>query len=350
MSIAEHYSYAIGALSLASAVKVAFFRGKASGKLAQKPGIRGAMLAVGLSEAQVANYLTRYRKENHLDELIIACVNSPKSVTLAGDEIAISMLETQLNEDGAFTRKLKVNVAYHSPHMTMVSQEYRQFLDDLVTDTQDSRIEGTMISSVTGWPVEANELTTANYWVKNMESPVRFCDAVSQLLASQDGRSGRRGLGKISDMLEIGPHAVLQGPVMDILKNLHQEAERRYDSVLKRRSKGMDTMLNALGRLHCLGYPVDLLEVNMLSGIRRESARVLTDLPSYPFDHSISYWHESQRGRDFRFRKEARLDLLGLPIGDSGPAELGQKWRKITRILETPWVQDHVVSSHTNGA
>ncbi|KAF2800540.1 ketoacyl-synt-domain-containing protein [Melanomma pulvis-pyrius CBS 109.77] len=337
-------AYTIGALSFESAMRVAFFRGKASSNLTRNSAIRGAMLAAGLSAAQAAVYLIRFRKDNPSQKVVIACINSPKSVTLAGDEIAISALKTQLEGDDIFARKLSVNVAYHSPHVTLVSPEYRSFLDNLETGEQSIHAHQTMVSSVTGWPIEASELIKAGYWVRNMESPVRFSDAVSQAIAPRNGGSGRQNPSEVSDVLEIGPHSALQGPVMEILKNLNKFGEIRYDSVLNRRANSVDTMMNALGRLYCLGYPADLLAINRLSDMRREDVKVLTDLPSYPFDHSKSYWHEGQRGRDFRFRKEPRLDLLGLPNGDRGPTTLGRSWRKITRLSETPWVQDHVIN------
>ncbi|KAF2492668.1 hypothetical protein BU16DRAFT_620023 [Lophium mytilinum] len=343
-------AYSIGALSFSSALKVAFFRGKVSGSLARTPGIQGSMLAVGLSETEAGVYLDVLRREKPSQKAVVACINSHKSMTLAGDAIAISTLKKQLDEDGVFARKLHVNVAYHSHHVKPFSEEYRQSLNGLEARDQHDETQPVMISSVTGRPVDPSELVKVEYWVSNMESSVRFMDAVSQLVSSpcvSNGLNGQRSTSEVSDMLEIGPHAVLQGPVKDTLTALNQATAIQYGSVLNRRVGGVESFLNAMGRFYCLGYPVDLAAINGLSEKQKDETKMLTDLPSYPFDHSKVYWNESRLGRAFRFRKEARLDLLGLPIADGGPPELGRRWRKITRIFETPWVQDHVISETT---
>ncbi|KAF2807319.1 ketoacyl-synt-domain-containing protein [Mytilinidion resinicola] len=343
-------AYSIGALSLASALRISFFRGRVSGNLARTPSIRGGMLAVGLSEAEATIYLHEFQKEYSSQEAVVACINSPKSVTLAGDAIAISTLQKQLDQDGVFARKLHVNVAYHSPHVKLFSQEYRKSLNNLEAGDSYRETDAVMVSSVTGRPVEPSELIKAEYWISNMESPVRFMEAVSQSVFSPhvcDGLSGQRITSDVSDLLEIGPHAVLQGPVKDTLTALNQAKAIRYDSVLNKRVDSVESLLNVMGRLHCLGYPVDLIAINGLSDKQKDETKMLTDLPSYPFDHSKAYWYESLLGRNFRLRKEVRLDLLGLPIADGGPPELGRRWRKITRVSETPWVQDHVISETT---
>ncbi|KAF2262720.1 ketoacyl-synt-domain-containing protein [Lojkania enalia] len=331
-------AYSIGAISPASALKIAFHRGKATATLAQSTDVRGAMLAVGLSEAKATVYLVKYREESPSTTIVVACINSPTNVTLAGDEVAINTLKTKLEMDGVFARKLRVNVAYHSPHVTMISEEYRQLIGNLEPGDSSEGKETSMISSVTGRPVEINYLRSADYWVRNMESPVRFSYAISQATSPPGG---------VSDLLEIGPHAVLQGPIKDTLTALNKAGEVHYHSVLNRRLAGVEPFLSALGQLYCLGYPIDILAVNMLSNTSKSKLKTLADLPSYPFDHTKSYSHESRLGREFRLRKEARLDLLGLPILDNGPFELGRRWRKITRVSETPWVQDHVINDTT---
>lgn len=45
---------------------------------------------------------------------IIACINSPESVTLAGDVPALDEIAARLKEKGLFGRKLKVPLAFHS--------------------------------------------------------------------------------------------------------------------------------------------------------------------------------------------------------------------------------------------
>ncbi|KAF6218695.1 hypothetical protein HO133_006046 [Letharia lupina] len=132
----------------------------------------------------------------------------------------------------------------------------------------------------------------------------------------------------------------MQGPTKDILRGIDKDGIS-YDSVMVRSVSALDTLLDAVDRLTCFGYPVDISEVNK-SGMKPAIQMVLPNLPEYPFDHSRSYWHDSRYNKDgSRFRNNLRLDLLGTPVSDWNP--LGARWRKIIRISETPWIEDHKV-------
>ena len=72
-------------------------------------------------------------------------------------------------------------------------------------------------------------------------------------------------------------------------------------------------MLEAIERLHYTGHVVDVDKVNNSSGDGLDRPAILANLSEYPFDHSRIIWTESRLSRAFRFRKEARLDLLATP-------------------------------------
>ncbi|TGO44377.1 hypothetical protein BCON_0532g00010 [Botryotinia convoluta] len=162
-------AYACGGLSFESACKVAFFRGQVAKKIRhsckQHPH---AMISINLAEFEVQLYITKILGLSNSGSLTIACVNSPCNVTLSGLESDIDLLQQQLNTDGIFGRKLKTGVAYHSPQMNDVADEYSDLLQTLVIDrTPLSPI--IMISSVTGKRIANLEsLSQAQYWVKNM--------------------------------------------------------------------------------------------------------------------------------------------------------------------------------------
>ncbi|KAJ5951025.1 uncharacterized protein N7479_009438 [Penicillium vulpinum] len=104
--------YAAGYLSREDAMRVAWFRGFFSQKMAESDR-RGGMLATGISAADVQKYLDEVPPRS----VVVACVNSPASTTLLGDVDFIDQLEARLQQDGHFARKLRINTAYHSPHM-----------------------------------------------------------------------------------------------------------------------------------------------------------------------------------------------------------------------------------------
>lgn len=304
------------------------------------------MLAVGLSKTKVTSYMDRVIKEFDHSQLTVACINSPGSVTVSGEMVQVDALKAQLDQDGIFSRKLKVGVAYHSHQMQEIASQYHQAIGPLESGPgQKGRPE--MSSSLTGTWAEPNELMDATYWVRNLTSPVRFTDAMSLICQPSsdnpskclDG-SHRRSMA-IHQVLEIGPHSVLQGPCKEILRSLNKSDKIQYYSTLVRNVSALDTLLSAMGHLYTAGYRVNLSRVNRESPCLG-ALQALTDLPEYPFDRTRSYWHESRLSRNSRLRRYGKNDLLGLPDANWNPAEA--RWRNIIRVSEMPWVLDHKVS------
>lgn len=98
-------AYACGALTMDEAIVVAYLRGLAFTKQPIRPG---GMAAVGLGREAVTPYLC--------GDAVIACENSPQSVTLAGDVEGINKVMARVKEDSPdiFARRLKVEMAFHS--------------------------------------------------------------------------------------------------------------------------------------------------------------------------------------------------------------------------------------------
>ena len=105
-------------------------------------------------------------------------------------------------------------MAYHSSHLESTASEYERSIQQLEKGycASDSM---TIISSVTGQRISYGELCTAQYWVKNMVSPVRFSDVIAQLCAHSAQKSCKKlDLGhkehlQVDLLLEIGPHSAL---------------------------------------------------------------------------------------------------------------------------------------------
>ncbi|CEL10219.1 hypothetical protein ASPCAL13343 [Aspergillus calidoustus] len=338
-------AYSAGALSKHSALKVAYFRGCLAGYLSKNSQTKGAMLAVGLSQVDVESYLKTVSTACGPLRLVVGCVNSPKSITISGESDQIEHLDRLLTEDGVFSRRLAVNVAYHSFQMEEVASQYKSLLGDLEPPCPRMKRDPIMISSVTGNVIHRDDLVNPAYWVSNMVSPVLFSTALRGLcrqLPRQtkkiDG-SHRRAV-RVDQLLEIGPHSALQSPCWDILKAANVDRNIKYIASLRRKHSDMRSMLECVGQLHCEGYPIDLSQVN---GSSTRQGHVLTDLPEYPFNHDTSYWHESRHSKNFRFRNIGRLDLLGIKDVDSNPMEA--HWRNIISAENLPWVEDHKVNN-----
>ncbi|RMZ80449.1 hypothetical protein DV737_g3022, partial [Chaetothyriales sp. CBS 132003] len=331
-------AYAAGFLSHEDAIKVAYFRGVYSEDVARRLGNRqGIMMAAGVSEAEAKEYLERVTD----GVAVAACINSPSSVTLSGDVSAINQLEGLLTKDGKFARKLRVKTAYHSPHMQVIADDYLQAMGDI--KPKQGKADTVMYSSVYGRLAVAADFD-ATYWVKNMVGSVRFSEAVAALLVHSNSKSARRKTPvKWSTVVEVGPHEALKGPVNQIMASVDSKLSSNilYLAPVLRGKNAQVTALEAAGQLWSTGHSIDLAKVN---GLDRQLAtrKVLSDLPSYPWNHSKGFWFEPRMTTAKRFKKEPRTDLLGAPIDNQN--DLEPHWRQILRISENPWMEHHEIT------
>lgn len=328
-------AYAVGALSLESACKVAYYRGQVVGKLrAAMRSAPGAMVSVNLSEADIWGYVEKIGVPPHT--VHVACVNSPINCTLSADEVVIDKIKQQLDADDIFAQKLKTGVAYHSPAMRRIAVEYLKLLGSLKPGLIQGSIS--MISTVTSQVVATPDLLSAQYWVDNLVSPVRFVDVVQSLVK---GTALKIGMEGVTDIVEIGPHAALRRPVLDTLSTTASRI--RYHTILQRSKSPLCTTLALLGTLFCHGYPVSVAagnghEVGM-------SPPHLINCPQYPFDHSRKYWTESRLSKDYRLRPHSDDYLLGKRSHDWNP--LRPSFRNWLSVKIIPWLGDHIISNST---
>ena len=177
------------------------------------------MAAIALSESQVLPYLDEVALHFGERDLYVACINSPKNITISGGHVQVNYLQEVLERKSIFARKLKVDVAYHSPRMNAISSEYLALIKDLEHGEPAPR-SATFISTFTGTRLSAPELRQGEYWCKNMVSPVKFAEALRcihfrpvrvSLVKKLDG--SHKNIATAHDLLEIGPHSALQTPI-----------------------------------------------------------------------------------------------------------------------------------------
>ena len=321
-------AYASGRITAAEAIVAAYFRGQAVSKNTQE----GAMLAVGLGPEQLAKYL-----EGREEEVKLAAINSPGSVTLSGEVSAIEELSVAMNADSIFNRTLKTGGnAYHSHHMLPLGRDYIQMLHeneriDVIRDQKQYQ-HVPWISSVT--PSKSTEGLNdfAAYWRANLESPVRFSEAVAKLVNMEDT--------PIHALVEIGPHPALKSPLEQILK-----AEGKtiaYCSTLKRQEDGRTSLLELAGTLFGLNASVNLAAVNAADEVHGKGlvhGCTSINLPPYQYTYGGLNYHESRASKEYRYRSIPRHDLLGSKV--VGNAKLRPQWRNILRMKDVPWLGDH---------
>src|SRR5262249_51950665 len=182
-----------GIYSLEDAVQIIYHRSR----LQNSTGGNGRMLAAGVSVVEA-------RKVIGADgaRVQIAVLNSPNLVTLSGDTEPLEHIAAKLEKAGRFTRRLRIQYAFHTHQMDPIKEELLQALAHI----EPQRSQMPFISTVTGG-VLAGERLDAEYWWRNVRQPVLFAPAVAHLLH-----------GKDNTFVEIGPHPALASSIQECMK------------------------------------------------------------------------------------------------------------------------------------
>jgi acyl transferase domain-containing protein len=342
-------AYCAGVISKTYALSLALFKGVAVGAASQMNSRRGGMMAVRMSPKKCEEMLSTLGvpPDSRQNALQVACYNSPQNVTLSGDKREIERLETLLQVEGIMAKKLNVAIAYHNAqHMQTAAGLYRTLIHDLPSNKADSKKLSSpqcfFLSSARGTCFEpesdASEISMPSYWVDNLISPVRFTEAMQSLASLLNIKDA------LSDthFVEVGPHSTLKSAIKEALPK-EWNVEQCYSPILSRQQPAMLTSLTMAGRLHCLGYPLDITAVNQVSLMSNGAQRILAGLPPYPFDRSKQYWLESRTSKNYRLRRFPHHDFLGTP--SSNWNSLDAQWNNRIILQEKAFVRDHKVSS-----
>ena len=343
-------AFAVGAISRETAWKLSFHRGALSSALAySKKQSRGAMVSVALSSQQAQPYLEKTEQSLGEGTITIACINSPKNVTVSGSLESVDALKEILDTQGIFARKLQVDNAYHSAYIEAISSDYKNIIGEIEPGKPvGGSGEPAFYSSVTSSLTSPRDLQAPDYWIKNLVSPVQFFQSVTKMLTDTAPKVKKLGARKVSApisvLLEVGPHGALRGPIREIMEQLPDATRVGYETLLKLGSSATQTLLAVSGWLYCRGHNIDICKINERS-TKHMSSNLLVDLPSYPFNHSKTYWNESRMSKGYRFRKHVRHELLGASVPDWDKDNA--VWRNWIRVTESPWIKDHRVTGST---
>ncbi|WP_157876873.1 type I polyketide synthase, partial [Streptomyces graminilatus] len=176
-------AHVAGVWSLADACRLVVARGR----LMQALPSGGAMVAVQATEEEVLPLLDDERAG-------IAAVNGPRSVVIAGVSEAVEEVAAHFRAQDRKVTALRVSHAFHSPLMEPMLAEFRKVAEGLTYEAPKLAL----VSTVTGEAATAEELMSADYWVRHVRQPVRYADAVRVLAGQYVGR-----------YLELGPDGTL---------------------------------------------------------------------------------------------------------------------------------------------
>jgi myxalamid-type polyketide synthase MxaE and MxaD len=248
-----------GILSLADATKVICRRSR----LLRRVSGQGAMGLVELTLPEAEKALSGYD-----DRLSVAVSNGPRSTVLSGDPAALEEVLAMLETRGVFCRRVKVDVASHSPQMDPLRKELLEALGDV--HPRPGQLA--MWSTVTGAMVSGAELD-AGYWVKNLRAPVLFSNVTQRLI--QEGHLL---------FMELSPHPILLPAVEENLRERRQEGA--VIASVRRNADERRSMLEALAALYTSGVDPDWARL-FPSGVR------VVSLPTYPWQRE-RYWIEGE--------------------------------------------------------
>ncbi|KAF3095918.1 hypothetical protein TWF569_001295 [Orbilia oligospora] len=324
-------AFAAGFISLAEAIKIAFYRGYS----VRVNNLDGAMIAAGISQDQADSIIQNLQL---VGKVRVACINSQESVTISGDAPAIDKMLGELQAQKLFARKLQTQGrAYHSHHMLEVGDEYESLLKASHRWLGvSSKLETgpVWVSSVNG-QVMSQDVVSSSYWRTNLESPVEFYKAVTELT-----RVGAH------HVIEIGPHSTLELPIKQIRTKLGiSEDNLAYSPTIIRNKNSIESILGMAGVLYLYGHAIDFDKINGLDIPRKSehsgvNYRVLHDLPNYHWTYSESpLWYEPRLSSELSFRKYARHELLGSKVPGGNGIE--HSWKNIIRLDESLWLADH---------
>jgi phthiocerol/phenolphthiocerol synthesis type-I polyketide synthase C len=247
-------AWTAGALSLEQAVRVIRLRSSHQ----QPTRGTGSLTAVSAARPEVEAILA----DPSLDGIgvVISGENSPRSVTVAGDNEALTAFEAVLTDRRLKFKRLDLPYPFHSPQMDAVVPGFREELGELFA----SEPELPLYSTVTGTKIP--HAPDATYWGRNIREPVLFREAVEA--AAADG---------YRIFLEIGPHPVLANHVQHTLQP--KRIDGHASGLITRDSCSLADFRKAARKLILGGVAYDWPKV-----FRRRPAQHL-DLPLYPWQH-----------------------------------------------------------------
>lgn len=299
-------AYAAGALTLEQASTIIHRRSLAQAKTR---GL-GRMAAVGLAPEQAREAIARFGGAVEL-----ACINAPRSVTLAGPLPHLEGLRAELEPAGVFFRILDLDYAFHSRVLDPVRDELLAALPE--APARAGRIP--FVSAITGDELPGESLDR-RYWWDNLRSPVQFAAALDRLV--------ERG---VRLFVEVGPHPILAGYVREVSRARSIRLETV--GLMDRRGNGKNVLAQAEAQLFLLADAVDTTR-----DFPRPAARV--PLPTYPWQKE-RFTYEPSPDAAGTLKRPHEHPLLGIR-----PRPQDTTWESRIDPRLQPWLADHVVGDH----
>lgn len=227
-------AYADGSLNLEQTMLAAYVRGKC---VLDRCSPTGGMAAVAMRYDDLIKVLPR--------DIEIACHNSVESFTISGDCERVKTFVNELKQTGVLAKVLdSAGIAFHSSHLYDCEEIVLEKMKELIK-TPKKRSEKWISTSVKVKDENdiRNSFASAEYFKNNLINPVRFSDGMAKLPQN-------------SLIIEIAPHALLQGIVKRILP------DGEYVGVAHRDAEsGVVYLLQSLGKIFHNCVDIDIRKI-----------------------------------------------------------------------------------------
>jgi phthiocerol/phenolphthiocerol synthesis type-I polyketide synthase C len=272
----------------------------------------GRMAAIQASDAE-ARALIADAKIKHV---VVAAINSPRSVTVAGDGDEVRKLVQHARSLQIAGKLLDIQYPFHSPRL----EPARQPIIDALTALKPRATKIPLYSTVIGRVIEGTRLK-ADYWWKNVREPVRFLDAI--VAAAADG---------CQVFVEIGPRSILRSYISDCVAA--SDHDTRIVSTLDPADDGIevDPIHAALGRTIVAGARFD---TDALFGARMPAR---FELPHYAWQNKVFQMTPSPEALGSISPLHAQHPLLGARLRNDDV-----EWDRQIDTGILPYLADHKV-------
>ncbi|HEX4782353.1 MAG TPA: SDR family NAD(P)-dependent oxidoreductase [Usitatibacter sp.] len=298
-------AWACGALTLEEATQVVHHRSRLQ---ARAHGL-GGMVALGLPQAQAEELIASLPLAA---ELSIACLNSPRHVTVAGPVAALAALEHAAAGRRVFHRRLDFDYPFHSAAMDPLR-------DDILASLRGLRPGAAIIpfhSSITGDAIPGS-LLNAQYWWRNVREPVRFETALRSIART-----------RANVLVEIGPQPILRNYMNDCLRA--ESVDGRVVASLERGRDGAAGIGDCIHHLAVAGCGPSRESVFPIEGR-------IAALPNYPWQRE-RHWRESTAEAYDLVDRPREHPLLGHRL-----KETAFHWENHLDTAAFPLLRDHAV-------
>ncbi|WDM17080.1 SDR family NAD(P)-dependent oxidoreductase [Streptomyces lavenduligriseus] len=302
-------AHAAGVLTLADACTLVAARAR----LLHDLPAGGAMTALQATEAEVEEALHGH------PGVTIAALNTPHSTVISGDSDGVNTIAARFKEQGRKVTPLHVSHAFHSPHLDPILDEFHAIARSLTYHQPSIPI----VSTVTGEIAGPDDLTTPDYWTRQLRDPVRFHPALTTLNELNT-----------TTHLELGPDTTLTTLT-------HATTDTTAIPLLHPHKPETHTLLTALATAHTHGTPLDWTTLYT----PHHPSRI--PLPTYPFQRHPYWLHHTPTPTDATDLGQTPTPHPLLAAMTELPDKAGYLFTGSLSLAAHPWLADHEVHGVT---